>query len=51
MTLPENWGNLDIGKEEHRDFIHDFINESAEEDDYKDDAPTSIPVDILEYNL
>lgn len=51
MTLPENWGNLDVGKEEHRSYIHDFVDDNAEEEDYKEDAPDSIPTDILEYNL
>ena len=51
MTLPENWGNLEVGQEEHRDYVHDFVEGNAEEEDYKDDAPADIPVDILEYNL
>lgn len=41
-TLPENWGNLDAGLEEHRDYIHESTNEHAEEDDYKTDAPVGI---------
>lgn len=51
MTLPENWGDLDIGKEEHRDFVHEFVDDNADEEDYKEDAPADIPTDILEYNL
>jgi hypothetical protein len=51
QTTPENWGNLDIGKEEHRDFVHEFVDDNADEEDYKDDAPGDIPTDILEYNL
>lgn len=51
QTLPENWGNLEAGYEEHRSFVHDFVDGNADEEDYKDDAPTEIPTDILEYNL
>ena len=50
-TLPENWGNLEFGKEEHRDYVHSFVEDNADEEDFKEDAPDSIPVDILEYNL
>jgi hypothetical protein len=41
-TLPENWGNLEFGQEEHRQDIHDSLNDHAEEQDYKDDAPVGI---------
>jgi len=51
MTLPENWGNLEVGKEEHRDFVHGIVDGNSEEEDYKDDAPADIPTDILEYNV
>ena len=41
-TLPENWGDLDFGKEAHRDYINESTNEHADEDDYKEDAPAGI---------
>lgn len=41
-TLPENWGNLEFGQDEHRQAIHDSLNDHAEEQDYKDDAPVGI---------
>ena len=51
MTSPENWGNLAVGQEEHRDFVNSFVEDNADEEDFKEDAPDSIPTDILEYNL
>jgi hypothetical protein len=42
QTAPENWGDLAFGQEEHRQAIHDSLNDHAEEDDYKDDAPAGI---------
>lgn len=47
-TLPENWGNLDWGIEEHRTGIHTLVNTHSDEEDYKDDAPAETnTADIL----
>jgi hypothetical protein len=52
QTTPENWGNLEFGKEEHRDYIHDSYNDHIDEDaeaEYKilpDDMS-----DVITYDL
>lgn len=42
QTAPENWGDLEFGMDEHRNYISDSIDDHAEEDDYKEDAPAGI---------
>jgi hypothetical protein len=39
-TAPENWGDLSFYKDAHRQDIVDAVEEHADEDDYKLDAPT-----------
>jgi hypothetical protein len=42
QTAPENWGDLEFGMDEHRNYISDSIDDHAEEDDYKEYAPAGI---------
>jgi hypothetical protein len=41
-TAPENWGDLEFGLPIYRGYIKDSIDDHADEDDYKDDAPAGI---------
>ena len=47
-TAPENWGDLSFYKDAHRQDIVDAVQEHADEDDYKLDAPVGID---QEYDL
>lgn len=38
-TLPENWGDLTVGLNEHREKLHEVVTDHSEEEDYKTDSP------------
>lgn len=51
-TKPENWGKVEVGLDEHRDYIHGFLNEHADETDYIADAPeAAVPYDAATLQL
>ena len=53
QTLPENWGDLTMGMDDHRDAIHDSYNDHIDEDAeqlYKDEYPAEMS-DVITYDL
>jgi hypothetical protein len=53
QTLPENWGDLTAGMDDHRDAIHDSYNTHIDEDaeqEYKDGYPDEMS-DVITYDL